>query len=46
MGCTVNDFALRGSLEIIVEGIDDICSTNGEVISGSNGNNHQDCGFC
>ena len=42
----VNGLLLRGRLDRILEGIGDICDTNGEVECGSNGNNHPDCGFC
>ena len=40
MGWTVNNFFLRGSLKSILEGIEDICDTNGEAVYDINGNNH------
>ena len=39
MGCTVNNFPLKGILESIMGGIDEIRNTNGEVVGGINGNN-------
>ena len=38
MGCTVDDITLSRGLESILKGIGNICDTNGEVRSGSNGN--------
>ena len=46
MGQTVNHLPLRGNLEGILEGIGDIHYTNGEVVCGSNGKNHPQCGCC
>ena len=45
MGWTVNNSSLRGSLEGILEGIDDICNTDGEVLGERNGNNQLECRF-
>ena len=44
MGWEVNNFLLRGSLEVIMEGIGDIPDTNCEVVCGINGNNKTECG--
>ena len=46
MGWKVYDLLIVGSLEDILEGIGDISYTNGEVVCGSYGNNHPECGFC
>ena len=46
MGWTVNYFFLVGSLGAILEGIGDICDTNGEVVCVSNGVNNPECGLC
>ena len=40
MGKEVNNFALRGNLDSVLEGISDIYNSNNEVVGGHNGNNH------
>ena len=42
----VNNFLLRGSLEVILAFICDIHNTNGEVVCGINFNNHPGYGCC
>ena len=44
MGWTVNYLLLKGILGVILEGIGDICDTNGEAVYGRTGNNHPECG--
>ena len=44
MGRTVNNLTLRGSFGGIMEGIDEIRNTNGEVVCDSNGDNQPECG--
>ena len=46
MGWTGNNLPLIGILVGILEVIDDIRNTNGEVVCDSNGNNHPECGCC
>ena len=43
MGYTVNNLPLRGSLEVIIEGISDIHNTNGDMVCGWNVNNQPEC---
>ena len=38
MGCKVDDLLIRGSLEVILEGIGDIHNYNGKVVGGRNSN--------
>ena len=45
MGWKVNNFLLRVSLEVILEGIGDICDANGEVVCVRNGKHQSECGF-
>ena len=45
MGCKVDDLLIRGSLEVILEGIGDIHNTNGDVVGGINDNNQPECEF-
>ena len=44
MGCTVNNFPLRGSREDILEVIGEPCDTNGEVVSVRNGKTNRGVG--
>ena len=46
MGFQVNNFPLVGIREDIMEGIGDIFNTNGDIVSGSNGNNQPECICC
>ena len=46
MGWIVNNFALRESLESILERIFEIRNINFEVVGGSNGKNHPECRCC
>ena len=39
MGCTVNNFLLRGIIEGVLEGIVSIHDTNGDVVRVINGKN-------
>ena len=43
MGWQVNNLPLIGILEGLLEGIGDLCNTNGEVVSGINGKNQPEC---
>ena len=46
MGWTVNTIALIGGLGSIMEGVSDVHNTNGEVVSGSDGDNKTKCRLC
>ena len=46
MGFKVNNFLIIVIREVILEGIGDIYNTNGDVVSGRNGNNKPDCMCC
>ena len=43
MGCTVNNFLLRGIIEGVLEGIVSIHDTNGDVVRVINGKNEPQC---